>query len=161
MRRSWGLLLLLICATALLSTACSSGSSSAGSSTTSFAPLTVPNSSSTTQPMNPSTTVSTTPGSDRPDTRPQAILDAAVLSVSDRCTDGLGTITVSHPIIGGGDELLTAIVDGRQVSERLSDPGSRLQIEGIRCDGAAHTVLLVITGADGSSVTRARAVLMP
>ncbi len=161
MRRARGWLLLLICGTALLSPACGSGASTAGSSTTSFSPLTVPNPSSTTQPVSPSTTAGTTPATDRPETRPQAILDAAVLSVSDRCTDGLGTITVTHPVLGSGDELLTAIVDGRQVSERLRDPGSELQIEGIRCDGAAHTVLLVITGADGSSVTRARAVLMP
>jgi hypothetical protein len=57
--------------------------------------------------------------------------------------------------------LLTAIVDGQQVSERLSAPSSDLTISGIRCDSVVHTVLLVVTAADGRSVTRAVAILMP
>jgi len=57
--------------------------------------------------------------------------------------------------------LLTAIVDGQQVSERLSTPSSGLTINEIRCDSLVHTVLLVVTTADGRTVTRALAILMP
>jgi hypothetical protein len=158
MRRCRGAILLLACVAILSLGACGTSRSDANGPSTTFAPLSIPGSSTTTPPSNAATTV---PAADLGST-PQAILDAASVSPSESCVDGSGSIRISRPIFDPPpDGLLTAIVDGQQVSERLSAPGSGLFVSGVRCDGSVHTVLLVVTGADGRSVTRAVAILMP
>jgi len=158
MRRCWGPFLVSVCVAALALGACGTSTSDPTGSSTTFAPLSVPSSSTTIPTSNGGTTA---PAADAGST-PQEILDATVVAPGETCVDGSGSIRVSHPIFDPPpDGLLTAIVDGQQVSERLSAPSSGLTINGIRCDSVVHTVLLVVTTADGRTVTRALAILMP
>ena len=158
MRRSWGSVLISVSIVTLALGACGTSTTDATGPSTTFAPLSVPSSSTTIPTSNGGTTApATVVGS-----TPQEILDATVVAPGETCVNGSGSIRVSHPILDPPpDGLLTAIVDGQQVSERLSAPSSDLTISGIRCDSVVHTVLLVVTAADGRSVTRAVAILMP
>ena len=158
MGRCWGPFLVSVCVATLVLGACGTSTSDPTGSSTTFAPLSVPSSSTTMSTSNGGATVPATNAG----TTPQEILDAASVSPRESCIDGSGSIRVTHPILDPPpDGLLTAIVDGQQVSERLSAPSSGLVINGIRCDGIVHTVLLIVTAADGHSVTRAVAILMP
>ncbi len=158
MRKGSRLALALVAIASLIPVACGSNKPDGGPTSTSFAPLSVP-STSTSQLTEGSQSI---PPTTRPGSPSLPILEIAVVSAAQTCVDGEGSIIVSHPTLDPpSDGLLTAILDGRQVSERLSDGGSGFTVQGIRCDGVVHTVLLVATNSSGQTQTRAVAVLMP
>ncbi|CAB4949731.1 unannotated protein [freshwater metagenome] len=157
MRRGALPTLLLVCAVSLSFSACRASGTEDAVPSTSFAPLSVPSTPPSTLPENGPSTVPTT----RPGSSLQTILDTTVVASNRDCIDGEGSIRVSHPVLDPPPEgLLTAIIDGQQVSERLSERGSGFALPGIRCDGVVHTVLLVVTNPTGQTQTRAVAVLM-
>jgi hypothetical protein len=75
---------------------------------------------------------------------------------------GTGSILISHDR-SAADVLrqITVIVDGRQYSPTLLAGQATTTVDGLNCDDAVHTVLVVAVGKDGSAPSRAFAVLMP
>jgi hypothetical protein len=135
-----------------------SGNGASTSPSTSFAPLTVPEDAAPAGEIQQSTTSQGPSGSTA---RAQALLDSVTVSAGTNCEEGIGTIAVSHPPFGGSEVLLlTAIVDGRQFSERPAEGGRGLVVSAVPCDSASRTVVVVASTEQGTT-TRAFAVRMP
>ncbi len=157
MAAAFGVGVLVLCG------ACSSrGTSSAGSPST-LAALSVPTSSSS-QPTSPN------PSTQSPVTQSpimqsaQMILSTVAARAANSCdaTSGTGSIQFEHdPAAADVLRQMTVIVDGRQVSPPLVSGQTITSVDGVICDGAVHTVVVVAVGRDGSSPSRAFAVLMP
>ena len=166
MRRSGVIATLaLMAATALILVSCGGQNPGESATSTTFAPLTVPGSVDTSTDRGTGSPATSTSQPVSAAASAQQFLDSVVVAAGPDCTAGSGSITITHaPYPGTGVDLLTAIVDGhnqvadgRQVSERLADGADRLVVNGVACDGAIRTVILVVDG----ETTRAIAVRMP
>jgi hypothetical protein len=94
----------------------------------------------------------------------QMILSTVAARAANSCdaTSETGSIQFEHdPAAADVLRQMTVIVDGRQVSPTLVSGQTITSVDGVICDGAVHTVVVVAVGRDGSSPSRAFAVLMP
>lgn len=157
--------LIAACTAALAASLVSCGGSTPSSSTTSLSPLTIPTTteaptSTTADIGGPSTGGPDGAGAGTPTV--SQILSSIQVRAAAVCTDGRGIITVSHdPGASRRLRQITAIVDGRQISSTLDGPSGQFAVPDVPCDGAIHTVLVVIIDDGGTSSSRAFAVQMP
>lgn len=145
--------------TLFLCGACGSSSDTTTAPSSSLAPLTVPSmvpQSGAATTVVPSTAVSPSGA--------EEVLARISLRSAERCDPASGTdsLVVEHPAdLAGVLRQLTVIIDGRQVSPPLESGRTISTVTGVRCDDAAHTAVVVAIDRDGSTRSRAFAVLMP
>jgi hypothetical protein len=125
-----------------------------------LAPLTVPPSTTVSDPGASSTTTTVIPSVPKQLT-PTAVLGTLTVEQQGPCSQGRGSIRVTHD--PGASSILrqiSAIVDGTQASTGFSDGSDRFEIPGVICDGTIRTVLVVAVDIGGDTQSRAFAVRM-
>lgn len=145
--------------------ACSTSTPTESTTGSTLSPLTVP--STTIAPgsteVAPDRTVDTISPDTLPPDRisPSSVLASLSVGQSGRCAAGRGRILVSHdPSASTVLRLVTAIIDGVQVSSDLPDGSAQFEVTDVACDGSIHTVLIVIIAEDGSTQSRSFAIRM-